>query len=214
MKLINGRHIWWRSYQTSILLLLQLVTRGQSVPVLLPYVFFHFLIGQVDSIIEVTAPEHIVMGVEQTALARAAWTQHYFPPQKRNFQTHYDKSLYHGEAEPTCDLTVVVVPLLHLGLSCSKVGADEADAGRVEQQADGHTPFIARGPAHSRFYCVDCNIPGKGIECSSVSIQECKAALYGWRVSSPYLMKGACWGRIKTNRHTPTSCSEASSTYL
>lgn len=28
------------------------------------------------------------------------------------------------------------------------------------------------------------------------------------------LMKGACWGRMKTNRQTPTSCSEASSTYL
>lgn len=28
------------------------------------------------------------------------------------------------------------------------------------------------------------------------------------------LMKGACCGRMKTNRQTPTSCSEASSTYL
>lgn len=27
-------------------------------------------------------------------------------------------------------------------------------------------------------------------------------------------MKGACCGRINTNRHTPTSCSEASRTYL
>lgn len=27
-------------------------------------------------------------------------------------------------------------------------------------------------------------------------------------------MKGACCGRMKTNRQTPTSCSEASSTYL
>lgn len=56
-------------YQTSSLLLLQLVTRCQNVPVLLLYVFFYFLIGQVDSIIEVSTPEHVVMGVQQTALA-------------------------------------------------------------------------------------------------------------------------------------------------
>lgn len=29
-----------------------------------------------------------------------------------------------------------------------------------------------------------------------------------------YLMNAACWGRMKTKRQTPTSCSEASSTYL
>lgn len=34
------------------------------------------------------------------------------------------------------------------------------------------------------------------------------------RVLVTDLMKGACWGLMKTNRHTPTSCSEASSTYL
>lgn len=51
-------------YQTSRLLLLQLVTRCQNVPVLLPYVFFYFLIGQVDSIIEVSTPEDVVMGVQ------------------------------------------------------------------------------------------------------------------------------------------------------
>lgn len=28
------------------------------------------------------------------------------------------------------------------------------------------------------------------------------------------LMKGACCGLMKTNKHTPTSCSDASSTYL
>lgn len=29
-----------------------------------------------------------------------------------------------------------------------------------------------------------------------------------------YLMNAACWGRMKMKRQTPTSCSEASSTYL
>lgn len=60
----SKKHIWCRSYQTSILLLLQLVTSSQNIPVLLPYVFFYFLIGQVDSIVEVSAPEDIVMGVK------------------------------------------------------------------------------------------------------------------------------------------------------
>lgn len=81
-------------------------------------------------------------------------------------------SCYHGEAEPTCDLIIVIIPLLHLGLSSSKVRADKADAGGVEQQANGHTPFIARGPTHSSFYSINSNIPGKSIECPSVPINK------------------------------------------
>lgn len=89
-----------------------------------------------------------------------------------NIKINYDKSYYHREAEPTCDLIIIIIPLLHLGLSCSKVRADKADAGSVEQQTDGHTPFIACGPAHSSFYSINCNIPGKGIECPSVTIHK------------------------------------------
>lgn len=77
---------------------------------------------------------------------------------------------YHGEAESACDLTVVIVPFLDLWLTSSKVGADKADASGVEQQANGHTSFIASSPTHSSFYSIDSNIPGKGIEWQSVSI--------------------------------------------
>lgn len=68
---------------------------------------------------------------------------------------------YHGEAESACDLIVVIVPLLDLRLTGSKVGADEADASGVEKQANGHTSFIACGSTHSRFYSIDSNIPEK-----------------------------------------------------
>lgn len=128
---------------------------------------------------------------------------------------HCEKGRYHREAEPTCDFTIVIIPLLHLRLSSSKVGADKTDAGRVEQQADGHTPFIARGPAHSSFDSINSHVPGKGIKCPSAVIHFlCKRVISDSDMSCSYLMKGACWGRMKTNRHTPTSCSEASSTYL
>lgn len=41
------------------------------------------------------------------------------------------------------------------------MGTDEADARRVEQQADGHASFIACGATHSSFYSIDGNIPEK-----------------------------------------------------
>jgi len=68
---------------------------------------------------------------------------------------------YHGEGESARDLAVVVVPLLDLRLAGGKVGADEADAGGVEEQADGHASFIARSPAHPGFHSIHGNIPGK-----------------------------------------------------
>lgn len=57
------------SYQASILLVQQLVPCCQGVPVLLFDEVFYFLVGQVNSIVEVSAPENIVVGVEQAALA-------------------------------------------------------------------------------------------------------------------------------------------------
>lgn len=126
-------------------------------------------------------------------------------------------SSYHGEGESACNLAVVVIPLLDLWLASSKVGADEADAGSVEQQADGHTSFIACSSAHSGFYSINSNIPWKCIEWQSVTIPVIYSIVRkasNENVYSSYLMKGACCGRMKTNRHTPTSCSEASSTYL
>ena len=39
------------------------------------------------------------------------------------------------------------------------MGAEEADAGGVEQQADGHTPFIASGSAHSGFDRIHGDVP-------------------------------------------------------
>lgn len=39
------------------------------------------------------------------------------------------------------------------------MGADEADARGVEQQADGHASFIARGAAHPGFYSIHSNVP-------------------------------------------------------
>lgn len=70
---------------------------------------------------------------------------------------------YHGEAESACDLIIVIVPLLDLRLTGSKVGADEADASGVEKQANGHTSFIACSSTHSRFYSIDSNIPEKAL---------------------------------------------------
>lgn len=59
------------SYHASILLVQQLVPCGQGVPVLLFDEVFYFLVGQVNSIVEVSAPENIVVGVQQTTLAGA-----------------------------------------------------------------------------------------------------------------------------------------------
>ena len=72
---------------------------------------------------------------------------------------------YHGKAESARDLTVVVIPLLDLWLASSEVGADKADAGGVEQEADGNTTFIACGSAHSSLYSVYGHIPGTQITC-------------------------------------------------
>lgn len=59
------------SYQASILLIQQLVSCCQSIPVLLFDEFFYFLVGQVDSIVEVSAPENVVMGVQKATLVGA-----------------------------------------------------------------------------------------------------------------------------------------------
>lgn len=48
-------------YQTSVLLVKQLVPCCQSVPVLLPDELFHLLVGQADAIVKVSTPEHIIV---------------------------------------------------------------------------------------------------------------------------------------------------------
>lgn len=126
-------------------------------------------------------------------------------------QVNLCQGYYHREAESARDLIIVVVSFLDLWLASSKVGADEADAGGVEQQTDGYTSFIACSPAHSSLYSIYSNIPGKH---TFVTITVLTSLVSNENVYSSYLMKGACCGRMKTNRHTPTSCSEASSTYL
>lgn len=60
-----------RTYHAGILLVQQLVPCCQGVPVLLLDEVFHFLIGQVNAIVEVSAPENIVVGVQQATLAGA-----------------------------------------------------------------------------------------------------------------------------------------------
>lgn len=39
------------------------------------------------------------------------------------------------------------------------MGTDEADAGGVEQQADGHASFVACGTAHPGFHSINSDIP-------------------------------------------------------
>lgn len=59
------------TYHGSILLVQQLVPCCQGIPVLLFDEVFYFLVGEVNSIVEVSAPENIVVGVQQTTLAGA-----------------------------------------------------------------------------------------------------------------------------------------------
>ena len=63
MKVISdvSMQVYSRSYQTSIFLVKQLIPSCQGIPVLLFDELFHFLIGQADSIVEVSAPENVVM---------------------------------------------------------------------------------------------------------------------------------------------------------
>lgn len=65
------------SYHASILLVQQLVPCCQGVPVLLFDEVFYLLVGQVNSIVEVSAPENIVVGVQQTTLTGA--NMHSYP---------------------------------------------------------------------------------------------------------------------------------------
>lgn len=65
-----GMQRYCRPYQTSILLVQQLVPSCQGIPVLLFDQLFHFLVGHADSIVEVPAPENVVVRVQQTTLAR------------------------------------------------------------------------------------------------------------------------------------------------
>lgn len=62
-------HEFYMSYHASILLVQQLVPCCQGIPVLLFDEVLYFLIGQADSIVEVSAPENVVVGVQQTTLA-------------------------------------------------------------------------------------------------------------------------------------------------
>lgn len=62
-------HVFNTSYHASILLIQQLVPCCQGIPVLLFDEVLYFLIGQADSVVEVSAPENIVVGVQQTTLA-------------------------------------------------------------------------------------------------------------------------------------------------
>lgn len=65
VKLINDVNMQGccKSYQTSILLVQQLVPSCQDIQVLLFDELFYFLIGQVDSIVEVSTPENVVVRV-------------------------------------------------------------------------------------------------------------------------------------------------------
>lgn len=67
---------------------------------------------------------------------------------------------HHGEAQLLGDLPVVLVPLLHLGLPGRQVAADEAEAGAVELEADGHGALVPRLPAHACLHRVDRHVPG------------------------------------------------------
>ena len=65
---------------------------------------------------------------------------------------------YRCEADLLRDLVVVVVPLLDLGLAGGEVGADEADGGGTEHEADRHRTLVARRPLHASFYGVHGNV--------------------------------------------------------
>lgn len=60
----------WESttYHSGILLVKELVAGRQRVPVLLPDQLLHLLVGQVDAVVEVAAPENVVVRVEQATL--------------------------------------------------------------------------------------------------------------------------------------------------
>lgn len=70
---LRGDHGLWRStaapaYVPGVLLLHQLVAGKQGLPLPLPDELLHLLVGQADAVVEVTAPEHIVVRVQQPAL--------------------------------------------------------------------------------------------------------------------------------------------------
>ena len=65
----------------------------------------------------------------------------------------------------------VLIPLLDLGLPCSKVAADEAQAGRVEQHADGHRALVSSRASHACLHSVDCHIPLT--QTSEISVGSC-----------------------------------------
>lgn len=56
------------SYVSGVLLVHQLVAGREGVPVLLADQLLHLLVGQADAVVEIAAPEHVVMGVQQPAL--------------------------------------------------------------------------------------------------------------------------------------------------
>lgn len=89
---------------------------------------------------------------EQRARGRAQRPYRRPRPQRR--------AAHRGESQLLGDLTVVLVPLPHLGLPSRQVAADEAEARAVELKADAHGTLVPRLSAHARLHCVHCHVPG------------------------------------------------------
>lgn len=66
---------------------------------------------------------------------------------------------HHRETQFPDDLHEVLVPLPDLGLPRGEVAADEAEAGRVEQQADGDRSLVSGRTPHPCLHSVHRNVP-------------------------------------------------------
>lgn len=121
---------------------------------------------------------------------------------------------YHGEGESACDLAVVVIPLLDLWLAGCKVGADEADAGGMEEQADGHTSFVACGPAHASLDSINSNVPGKHAlnAKSHIRYNNCRVELDGPLVVPTWWRARAAGGWRQTDTLPPAALKQAAHT--
>ena len=65
---------------------------------------------------------------------------------------------HHGERHFLHYLVKVVVPLGHLRLPRCEMRADETERRAVQEEANGHAPFVTGCPAHTRLGRINSHV--------------------------------------------------------
>ena len=111
-----------------------------------------------------------------------------------------------GEGDLLADVSVVLVTLHDLGLVSCEVRANKAEAGGVEEEPDGHAPFVPRLPGHPGLDAghghISMTTTNKQTAINSHNTDQLKAELSGINYPLPvkhFMVNGRKWQRYMSS---------------